>query len=341
MDLERRHERRIIVTERKSLNDTHGIIFLDKLAKPETVEVWVLGKPLTITQFDEFGQPILTARQLQLCQCENNALNRQTRTPSLLEADVCYEEDQPFNLKRFLFDDLWSISLAMKDLDSLDLLLSDRRKFHKAFPDEKLKEYLLFGHIKLDAFGQVAMATNDVGTPVMIRGLNDVEPFQEKFLGTDRDKIFYKADSAPFPKPGSFCPICGKPITIDDIKEPSLLIGDCHRDCELQFFSITEEDRLCELMYGVYPDYNFTKTPVKPGSPCKRYCFETIDGHISLDSAEGDNRVRIAWHKDYLPFDTRNVAPEIYMIDECLVVRTQNLDDAKKCLLAAKRSTKN
>lgn len=341
MDLERRHERHIIVTERTSFNDVPGIIYLDKLAKPETVEVRVFYKPLAITQFDEFGQPILTDKQLRLCQCENNALIRQTRTPSPLEAEVWYEE-KTFNRDRYWwYDELWGVSRGTESLHMLDSILRDRRMFHKAFPDEKLKEYLLFGHIKLDAFGQVAMATNDIGTPVMIRGLNDVEPFQEKFLGTDRDKIFYRSNSAPFPKPGSFCPICGKPITIDDVKEPNLLIGNCHRDCELQFFSITEEDRLCELMYGVYPDYNFTKTPVKPGSPCKRYCFETIDGHISLDSAEGDNKVRIAWHKDYLPFDTRKVAPEIYMIDECLVVHTQNLDDATQCLLAAKRSTKN
>ena len=101
---------------------------------------------------------------------------------------------------------------------------------------------------------------------------------------------------------------------------------------------MTEEDKLCELIYAVYPDYNFAKTPVKSGSPCMRFCFETIHGHISLDSAEGDDRVRIAWHKDYPTFDTRKVAPRIYMADDCRVVQTNNLDDAKACLLNAKRN---
>ena len=337
MNIEKRHERHTIVAEQKTANSIYGIIYLDKMAKPETVEVEVLGEPLNITQFDEFGQPILTDKQLRLCQCKNNAIDRQTRTPSLLEADVWYEEET-FNKQRSDFDSLAAVKRAVENLRMLDILLHNRSKFHKSFPDERMNEFLLFGHIKLDAFGQVAFADNGVGTPVMIHGLNDVEEFRETFLGTDFNKILYRATNMSLPSPSSFCPICGKRITIDDIKEPNLLYGDCHRDCERLFARMTEEDKLCELIYAVYPDYNFAKTPVKPGSPCMRFCFETIHGHISLDSAEGDDRVRIAWHKDYPTFDTRKVAPRIYMADDCRVVQTNNLDDAITCLLNAKRN---
>ena len=296
------------------------LITLKGLADPTTLEFYSYETPMVITEFDVYGQPILTEEQYTFCLYQANDLKRRTRKLVSLKFVVKYYE-QKFTVPRREFDSLPAIQAATKNLFTLENLIHNRQRFYRLHGMD-LHEFLLFSYIKLDKKGEVLEARGRIGgSPAFVDVEEDVVEFDEDFIGDGFDEIEFKENRALIPKAGSLCPYCGRPITIDCVSSRSETRS--HQLCYTRFRNMTEYDRFCEIIYPVYPDCS-KNFPTKLESGYRRYHFGTLDGHITLDSTLGKGRVRIAWHEDYMPFDKSKLSFHVWKEGSYLVAHADD-----------------
>lgn len=288
---------------------TIGHITLDKLAIPETVKVTLLGKPIIPESFNCYGHPNFTEEQELLYMFKEEELKRQNDGKhALLEATIVYEE-RLFDVPRSMFDTVEGIEKALLSLSDLNQMLLNRIIFCKAHESERLNEFMLFGCFLLTHSGQVMSLEKTAQGKLRTNG--DVEDYQT-FKRLNSKGFTFTSDRYSIPTAGSFCPCCGKMLTIDDVKNNLCIYvhGKFYHDsCWRNYRKLTEVDRFTRRMMDLLyksSDYHFE---LLPNGYCHEDCcshipwflFHTIDGDIIMGWKE--SVISIEWQKNYKAFD--------------------------------------
>ena len=288
---------------------TIGHIKLDKLAIPETVKITLLGETIIPSSFDLFGHPNFTEEQAMLFMFKEEELKMKNDGKYIpLEAEIIYEENI-FDVTRSTFDTIRGIKKSLLSISDLNEMLQNRKIFCKAHEDERLNEYMLFGCFLLDEFGQIFSVDKTVKDKLRIS--EDVEDY-ETFRRNNNKVLKFTTNCYSIPTPGSTCPCCGKPLTIDDIKNnPCVHIKGkfYHDSCWRNYRKLTEVDQFTRMIMNlVYKnsDYQFE---LLPNGYCDQDCcshipwflFHTIDGDIKMGWRK--RVISIEWQENYKPFD--------------------------------------
>ena len=286
----------------------YGCIRLDKPANPETVNVTLLGKPIIPESFNLLGYPIFTKEQTDLLMFKEEELKRQNGGKYIpLEATVTYEE-RDFDVPRSTFDTVKGIDRSLANLATLNEMLLNRVLFLETHEGERLDEFMIFGCIMLDQFGQVWTAEEtEKRKPERHHDVERLETFCKH-----HPSVKSMGHGSCIPKDNSVCPCCGKKFTMDDVKKNLCTLIDgkfYHRSCWRNYRRLTEVDKLTrQLMSIVYKDTDYTFDLI-PNGYCSRECcshipwflFHTIDGDIIMGWRK--RVISIEWQKNYKPFD--------------------------------------
>ncbi len=286
-----------------------GHISLSKLAIPETVCVTLLGEPIIPSSFDCFGHPNFTEEQELLFMFKEEAYMKMNGGKyTSLQAEISYEE-RVFDVPRGDFDTVKGIEKSLTSLDDLNEMLNNRKMFIKSH-DEKLEEFVIFGHYLLDQFGQDVM-TLEEESGCNLRVNSNVERY-ETFRRNNSHRIIISNGRYHIPTEGSVCPCCGKKFTISDVKDnPCVCVdGKCfHDSCWRNYRKLTEIDKFTRrLMSQIYKatDYTFELLPNgywhrDDYSYIPWFLFHTIDGDIKMGWRK--RVISIEWQKNFKPFD--------------------------------------
>lgn len=290
-----------------------GHISLDKLAKPETVKVTLLGEPLIPESFDCFGHPKFTIEQGLLFMYKENELNRQYGSKfTPLEAEITYEELN-FDVTRKTFDTLRGIKNSLTNLSDLNNMLQSRKIFYKA-NGINLNQFILFGCFYLDKFGQVlSIEKADKGKFICH---SEIEHFDTFLKNNNTQEIVFTSNGYSIPTSGDICPCCGKKFTIDDIKNNSCVFESgklYHNNCWRNYRKLKEiymfTNQLMDLVYKE-TDYHFSLLPngylnTYDYSYIPWFLFHTIDGDIIIGHLK--NSISIEWQENYKSFNFNNI----------------------------------
>lgn len=284
-----------------------GHITLDKLAIPETVKVTLNDETLIPESFDIYGHPNFTEEQERLFSFKEDELERKTGKYVPLKAKIEYEE-RIFDVPRSSFDTIDGIEKSLSNLSDLNEMLNNRRLFHKAYENERLNEFMIFGRFWLDQFGQVmSVARNEK----LLYSYSIVENYND--FCENNDSFTLTTNGYDIPEANSVCPCCGRPFTIDDIMkyEPCIYKDGkyYHYHCQRKYRSLMEVDKLTrQLMDIVYKATDYSFELLKNG-----YCHEECCSHIPwilFHTPDGDiivgwrkRVISIEWQENYKPFN--------------------------------------
>ena len=276
-----------------------GRISLHLLAKPETVSVYMPdGEAITPVAFNCLGEPLFTKEQVNMYDYKRAELRRQNGgeyTP--LKLMVMYESDD-VGAPRESFDTVEGIRESLRDLASLNEMLDNRRRYRKAH-DADLQKFLIFGHYRLDEFGQIWPGVLD----------EEVDDVLEWNYGGVYNMSFPGQGENDIPTTGSVCPCCGKELTIEDVKNFACVNvkGEFyHKDCWTNYRRLREVYAFTNnLMSLVYKDGDYTYELIPNQYWGKDYFvpwfrFHTPDGDIIIGWRK--RVISIEW-VDYKPFD--------------------------------------
>lgn len=291
-------------------DDLFGLIKLDRPAIPETVKVFVCGKPLIPKSFDCYGQPLFTAEQALAFTYQKQDLDlRSGKDYSNLKAEVLYEE-RPFTVDPKTFDTAAGIRKALSNLKDLNQMLDNRRVFYKCngSPENKLHEFFIFGYMHLDQFGQVwSLCSKDIGK---LKARSDVMAM-ESMWKRNRNKMVSFGSAYVIPREGTICPCCGKEFTIEDIKTNPMVKRDgkvYHESCWQSYRGLKEIDFFARQLMGTLyndTDYMYELLPNyywgKEYDFIPWFLFHTIDGDIIMGWRK--RVISIEWQANYKPFN--------------------------------------
>lgn len=303
-----------MITEKRRIEawtdgkNSFGKITLDKVAIPETITVTLDGEKIIPSCFDVLGHPHFTLEQERLYRFKEYEINRNSKEYIPLFVTVQYEE-RKFLMPRNYFDSMEGINYSLSSLESIHDMLSNRAIFKKAYPNEYLNEFVLFGCFYLDQFGQVMSI--DKKQRNSINYSYNVE-YPSTFYKNNYDKnIIRTSNGFVIPKPNSVCPCCGKELTVDDIIHNPCIEENgktYHYSCYRNYRKVLEVDKLTRgLMDIVYKktDYTFE---LLPNGYCNDECcshipwilFHTIYGDIIVGFRK--RVISIEWQENYKPF---------------------------------------
>ena len=292
-------------------DELFGRIELDKCAIPESVRVILCGEPLIPDTFDCFGHPIFTKEQALIFMYQRNDLSRQNGGEfSPLKAEVIYEE-KPFTASRNSFDTVAGIRKSLSNLKDLNDMLDNRRVFNKIHRNtsESLHEFLIFGCMCLDQFGQVLSLHNKDRGKIETR--SDVEEMESFWKRNISKKVSFTTGGYVIPGEGITCRCCGKTLTIEDIKKNPIVRRDddklYHESCWKKYRKLKEIDKFTSQMISpLYKDsdYVYELIPNRYWYDCDYipwFLFHTIDGDIIMGWRK--RVISIEWQANYKPFD--------------------------------------
>ena len=291
---------------------TIGHISLDKLAKPETVKVTLLGEPIIPMSFSTLGHPNFSEEQANFFMFKEEELKRQNKGEyKPLEAEITYEE-RTFDIPRDSFDTIEGIRKSLDNLSSLHEMLRNRDIFSEIHKDKKLNDFVIFGCFHLDCYGQVWSIQKTENGNFNSELNKDVEDFESFRYWNRNNHISFTSNGYSIPTAGSVCPCCGKALTIDDVK-----INPCisrkgkfyHNSCWRNYRKLEEINKFTRcLMDIVYKSTDYT-FDLLPNGYCHENCcshipwfkFHTIDGDIIMGWRK--RVISIEWQENYKPFD--------------------------------------
>lgn len=295
-----------------------GCLELKHLPVPGSISVYLQGHLIEPESFDEYGNPIISEEMTKLftarkqLACRNDSKNNPTED---IYARVCYESME-FTVPNDEFDSVYGIQKSLESLADFNTMLANRRRYLKAFGDKaSLSEYIILGRYILDSNGEIYDWNGNIKNintnkfeiiPYLkeIRKLPDVCQISilNNFLKDD-EIISY---GAPFhvPAADSICPICGRKISMYDIKTKNFLRisgKSCHEKCLDEYNKELQFKRLIDLIDQVYdgnPKYTIVENK---DFELLTLSFETPDGNIHIEDSFGS--VAIEWQENFKPFD--------------------------------------
>lgn len=295
-----------------------GHITLDKLAIPETVKVNLLGEEIIPISFDCYGHPNFTEEQYKLYMFKQEGIKRLTGIYITLEAEVTYEECI-FDIPRKSFDSVEGIKKSLSSLSKINKILTDRKRFIKSYPNEKLNEYIIFGRFLLNSYGKLqSIEISEQSLSVLYKDIERLEVLKRK-----NPNLQYTLSHFNIPNEDSVCPCCGKKFTIDDLKASPCVYADgkfYHFSCYENYMKLSLIDKFTrQLMDKVYTySYQFellqekvkeNNTPLSSIS----ILFHTPDGDIIIRQSK--STVYIEWLQNYKSFDIN----ELFQEDEVVI----------------------
>lgn len=292
---------------------TIGHITLDNLAHPETVKVTLLGEEIIPESFDCYGHPNFTEEQAMLFMFKEEELRRKKGEEAQLKAEISYDKSLVGIPKNF-FDTIEGIERSISSISDLNEMLKNRSRYIKAYKDEQLHEFILFGCFMLDRFGQVMSIEKSQKGNVASKG--EVEYLPTFRRNNQRVGLIFTTGGYAIPTAGSVCPCCGKTFTIDDIKNNPCVYIDgkfYHDSCWRNYRKLTEIDKFTRQLVGLLyedADYQFE---LLPNGYCHEDCcshipwflFHTIDGDIIMGWRK--RVISIEWQENYKPFDMKEL----------------------------------
>ena len=295
-----------------------GHITLDKLAIPETVKVNLLGEEIIPISYDCYGHPNFTEEQYKLYMFKQEEIKRLIGIYITLEAEISYEECI-FDIPRKDFDSVDGIKKSLSSLSKINKMLTDRKRFIKAFPNEKLNEYIIFGRFLLNSYGK--FQSIEISTQSLNVSYKDVERLE--ILKRKNPNLQYTLSYFNIPDEDSICPCCGKKFTIDDLKVSPCVYADgkfYHFSCYENYMKLSLIFKFTkQLMDKVYTySYQFQLLQEKlkennPLLPSISLLFNTPDGDIVISQKK--NTIYIEWLENYKPFDIH----ELFQKDEVVI----------------------
>lgn len=299
---------------------TFGIIRLERLAIPETVQVTFLDETLIPKSFDIFGHPVFTEEQALYCQYRETELRLQKSQKGELfvqpKADILYQE-RIFDVPRETFDTIEGIRASLGSLSDLNEMLFNRRRFLKANEVEILNKFILFGKFYLESDGTRSNVKQKGLIELVSSG--DVEDYATFMENNNHHSGVDFEEGVVIPLDGECCPCCGKAFIIDDVKANQCLKikGKIyHESCWRKYERYTEIDLFTRRMVGLYysaSEYSCELLPNgysqrKPYSHLPWFLFHTIDGDITIGRCEFS--ISIEWMENYRYFDMQKVFGE-------------------------------
>ena len=310
--------------ELTDLGDGKGIgghITLEKLAIPETVKVVLTGRKnipgmdFIPVSFDCYGHPNFTSEQERLYSFKEEELRRELGDEYTPGAVIEYEEEV-FDKLRSKFDSIKGIDRALFNLESLNEVLQDRKRFHKAYPKEPLNPFVIFGRFMLDEYAQVWAI--EASVPVMFHPGIDVLDYAT-FKSDIREVFSLTRDKFVIPPADAVCPCCGKKFQMLDV-----VFGTCrridgkyyHDACWCNYRKLLEIDKFTrQLMSRIYKEADY-KFELLSNGYCNEDCcshipwflFHTIDGDIVMGWRK--RVISIEWQGNYKPFDMKELFGE-------------------------------
>lgn len=298
--------------ERKemSLGEEHGFIQLKKIAKPETVKVFLEGEEIVPEFINTFGipifSPVTTLRYLY-----QGERNRRDGKPQLL-FEVRYEEADMFSLydSKEKFDSIEGIEESLESLSSFQELLGKRLIFTEETKNIPLGEFVVYGRYYLDQYGQILEIQNE--------SFVEEDPWVPDVCTRNHFDLLTNSynvtDKVAFPKTeGERCAYCGKKMTIGDLKkgfEKIRLLQDkeeiVHKKCFEDFVKDIDLDEITSFVDEVYPEkpkMELIPNGANPSSFILWYLFHTSDGDIIIGKEEIGGDTVIEWQENYKPFD--------------------------------------
>ncbi len=304
-------ERHNYFTQKKN-----GILELSKLPIPGSITVYLQGHLIEPESFDEYGTPVLSVemteyfKALQRAKCRNNKDN----STEDIYARVNYKPME-FTVPEDEFNSVNGIQKALESLESFNNMLTNRKRFLKAFgKNATLSEYIVLGRYILDKCGKVHDWSGAIKNTVKnelkfipfleeIRKLPDVCEISALRYFLKKDEILCYGPSVCIPQTGSICPICGRKISMYDLRtrQISILNGkSCHSNCLHSYEEQLRIDKITSLIDEIYeekPTYEITEKR----SSSVSLLFQTSDGEIEINDTLGI--VAIEWKESFKPFD--------------------------------------
>lgn len=295
----------------------NGLLELSKLPIPGSITVYLQGQLIEPESFDEYGNPILSIEMTEYFTTRHQLLcrnNPEDNTSEDIYARVSYEV-MDFTAPQDEFDSVRGIQKSLDSLEAFNKMLTNRRCYLKAFGDKaSLSEYIVWGRYILDKAGKIHdwsgtiknTSTNTLKTAQFleeIRKLPDVCQISILSSFLQKDEIVCYGPSIYVPKTDAICPICGRKISMYDlrVREFSTLNGkSCHRNCFYDYEEQLSIGRITSLIDEIYDEkikYKITERNISSIT----LLFETPDGGIEIQDTLG--LVAIEWKENYKPFD--------------------------------------
>lgn len=214
------------------------------------------------------------------------------------------------NIAPQAMDSLAGITNALKDLESLNRLLSNRMIYDKLLGSGKLNKYVIFGRYSLDEFGQVWTLSEQYEIPGIPIVCTQSE-FNKAYNKVNSNKFISWEGGCTLPAKGDSCPWCAKKFTIEDVKKGrfSTINGKvAHSECVKQYEHEREIDRIIhQIMEYVYEDG--LTFEILPNGYCSQPCCahkpwflcHTPDGDIEIGWRK--RVISIEWKENFKPFD--------------------------------------
>ncbi len=269
-------------------------IILDHLAVPETVRVFFLGEKIIPIGFDYLGNPIFSHEQSMLFDFKREEFMR--RGGTYPDMQVNYEE-RTFDVPRSEFDTLQSIEKSLHSLSAFENVIKSRRMFVKSHRDG-LKEFIVFGRLRLTRDGELGHV--DTGDYSQTKDV----------VETSHNSCYLPRH---IPSASAICPCCGKPFTIEDVKNGTYEFVDCmpwHIDCWHEYRRrkeihkvinclmdyVYEPNNKHQCQYELLPNGYWEDAPHIPW-----FLYHTPDGDIITGWRK--RVISIEWQENFKPFD--------------------------------------
>ncbi len=269
-------------------------IVLDHLAIPETVRVFFLGEEIIPIRFDYLGNPIFSHEQSILFTFKKSEFIR--RNGTCPDALVRYKE-RIFDVPRSEFDTLQSIKKSLHSLLALENIIKSRKMFAKSHSDAELKEFVVFKRLILTHDGKLGYCTGDY--PQIKEDVEEVS----------HNSWYPHSD---IPSASAVCPCCGKPFTIEDVKNGTYKFVDhmpWHIDCWHDYRRRKEIYKVinCLMDYVYEPVKDQCQYELLPNGYWKDapyipwFLYHTPDGDIIVGWRK--RVISIEWQENFKPFD--------------------------------------
>ena len=270
-------------------------IVLDHLAIPETVRVFFLGEEIIPIRFDFLGNPIFSYEQSMLLAFKRSEFIR--RNGICPDVQVHYKE-RSFDVPMNEFDTLQSIKKSLHSLSAFENVIKSRRMFAKSHSDAGLKEFIVFGRLRLMHDGKLGYVCTDEYPQIK-------EDVEEVF----RNSWYLPSD---IPSASAVCPCCGKPFTIEDVKNGTYEFVDhipWHIDCWHEYRRQKEIYKVinCLMDYVYEPVKRQCQYELLPNGYYKDaphipwFLYHTPDGDIIVGWRK--RVISLEWQENFKAFD--------------------------------------
>lgn len=304
------------VTERVSMkvystdDGLLGHAQLSNIASPYTIKVMLDGEELAPVSFDCYGHPNFTREQCELYRFKNFEYKRENRGNEDIKLEITYRALN-FDVSTQSFDTVEGIDRSLCDLRDLNVMLNNRKRYLKVYPERRLNSFVIFGSFWLDEYAQVWSIQKSQKGKVVSKAR--VEKFED-FRRNNEEGVGFCVglNQIAIPKANCVCPCCGKILTVYDVQDRYCIDVKgkyYHEDCYKKYIKAKEVLDFTErLMDNVYGKENY-QYALLPNGYCSDVCcahipwflFHTVHGDIVMGWRK--HVISIEWQSNFAPFN--------------------------------------